>query len=160
MENLHTKLGKLWDDLAEHDFAQTSTIERSKVQGLIEGGIEEEGHAYWHQKGDNSPGLHGRGLKRTFDKIASNLDTSPEVVPPPSKESQKKAMSALIQACRHNKDEVLQVLDQVDRKGTTQALLKLSEDVGVTLHPDLAQKALVMPGRVAFEGMSALNVET
>lgn len=160
MENLHTKLGKLWDDLAEHDFAQTSTIERSKVQGLIEGAIEEEGHAYWHQKGDNSPGLHGRGLKRTFDKIASNLDTSPEVVPPPSKESQKKAMSALIQACRHNKDEVLQVLDQVDRKGTTQALLKLSEDVGVTLHPDLAQKALVMPGGVAFEGMSALNVET
>ena len=75
-------------------------------------------------------------------------------------------MSALIQACRHNKDEVLQILDQIDRKGTTEAfasqvkLLKLSEDVGVKVHPCLAQKVLVMPEGLAFEGMSAENVET
>ena len=169
MKNLHTKLGKLWDDWAEHDFAQTSTIERSKVQGLIKSGIEEEGHAYWHQKGDNSPRLYGqspfRGLKRTFDKIASSLDFSPEEVPPPSKESQKKAMSALMQACRHNKDEALQVLDQVNRRRLTEAyasqanLLKLSEDVGVNMHPCFAQKALVVPGGV-LTGMPEMNVET
>ena len=157
MENLHTKLGKLWE---EHDFAQTSTIEPSEVDCFIDSVIEEEGHAYWHKKGDPF-----RGLKRTFDKIALHLDASREVVLPPSKESQKKAMSALIQACGHSKDEILQVLDQVDRRRTTEAyasqvMLKLSEDVGVKLHPDLALKALVMPEGVGFKGMSTLNVET
>lgn len=170
MENLHEKLGKLWE---EHDFAQTSTIEYSEVDCLIEGVIEEEGHAYWHEKGDYPPGSHEQPRFSSYFppvllfELARGLATSRRGVgvPPPCKESQKKAMSALIQACRHNKDEILQVLDQVDRKGTTRAyasqvkLLKLSEDVGVTLHLDLAQKALVMPEGVSV-GMPETNVET